>query len=158
MAMSIANLKTELLNLGLYDNEPDSILAWAAAWRAYFTNATTNGIPIVGAGLAVPEIAMAGAMTGLSITGAAAISAGISAFWASLILPINMAICWPGSIGGVLAPGIAGIAAALGIAFTANTVGELSKDASMTSIATAVHPLNLGGFAIFPGPVQFPIL
>jgi len=49
--------------------------AWAQAWRNYFASAASNAVPITPAALTAAQAAMAPALTGLSLTGAAAIQA-----------------------------------------------------------------------------------
>ena len=156
MPMSINKLKTELINLSLYDNEPDDIKAWALAWKNYFSDSAANGIPIVPSTLTVAEIAMKSAMIGLSIAGAVSLQAGIIAFWGAL-LPI----AFPPCLSLTPPPGISGISALLIPVFVANTVGGLDKPTCCQNVATVLHTSNLGGMAIFPlipSPLPFPIL
>lgn len=156
MTLSASTLGDELKAMGLYDNEPDAIAAWAAAYRAYFEEATSNSITVASVALDAPETAMRGAMTGLKITGALSIQAGIAAFWSSLaLIPsaawLTVTLITPPVL-------LTGIAAGLTTVFTANTVAELSKDASMDAIAASIHTNSAGGTATWPGPSVFPII
>jgi len=156
MVMTINKLKSELMGLDLYDNEPDAINAWSTAWKNYFLDAAANGIPVVPSIVDVGVVAMKPAMVGLSMTGAASLQAGIVAFWGALV-PAAFATC----ITITPPPAITGIAAALLPVFYANVAGSLSKDACCLSVATVLHTNNLGGIAIFPAlptPLPFPIL
>lgn len=154
MAMLQTTLADELKALALYDNEPDAIQAWADAFAAYFGDAESNAVIIAPAAIPAAKAAMAGAMTGLSMTGAAALQAGIVAFWGALV----PATAWPTTTAITPPPGLSGLAAALQVVFDANTIGGLSKDASMTAIAGAIHPINaVGGTATWPGLGPQPI-
>jgi len=151
MAMSSIALKSELLALELYETEAAAISGWAAAWDNYFQDAESNAIPVTPGSTAAAKAAMAGAMTGLSTAGAAALATAITAYWATLALT-------PGAIfaGAIaIAPPalLANIQADLEIVFAANTSGSASKDAAMTAIANALHTDNLGGIATFPDPI-----
>jgi hypothetical protein len=157
MAMSQATLATEL------DNEIQNtatliaaINAWAVAWKTYFTDAESNGVPILTPILDTAEAAMAGAMGALGTNAAAAITSGITSWWATLVA--SPPVVFTGCVAIAPAPGIAGIAAALVPVFLANTIGGLSKADALSAIAGVLHPANLGGTATFPGPVVTPIL
>jgi hypothetical protein len=156
MVLAATTLGDELKSMALFGNESDAISAWAASYREYFEGATANGVTVLSAALVAPEAAMIGAMTGLSTGGALSIQAGIVAFWTALaLLP---AAAWPTSILITPPPLLAGIAAALEPVFLANTTGGLSKDASMSAIATAIHTNSLTGSVTWPGPSAFPVL
>jgi hypothetical protein len=154
MAMLQTTLADELQALGLYDNEPDAIQAWADAFAAYFEDAESNAVIIASAAIPAAKAAMVSAMTGLSTAGAAAIQAGIVAFWGALV----PATAWLTTTAITPPPGLSGLTAALQAVFDANTTGGLSKDASMTAIAGAIHPINaVGGAATWPGLGPQPI-
>ena len=154
MTLSASTLGDELKAMGLYDNESDAIDAWAAAYRAYFEDATSNSVTIVPASLIASESAMAVGMVGLKTTGALSIQAGIAAFWAAII----PSVAWP-TVTAIAPPVLlTGISAALTTVFTANKEGELSKDESMDAIAASIHINSAGGLATWPGPSTFPIL
>jgi hypothetical protein len=88
-------------------------------------------------------------MTGLSVTGPAAIQAGIVAFWGAII----PATAWTGVTAITPPPPLAGLVASLTLVFAANVAGKKSKDDSMTAIANAIHTANLGGIAAWPLPI-----
>lgn len=154
--MLSATLKSELLALGLYDNEPDAISAWAEVFDNYFQDAESNGIPVTPHSTVAAKAAMARAMTGLSTAGAAALAMAITAYWTSLattpgaIFVSAIAITPP-----VL---LMNIQRDLEIVFAANTAGSASKNVAMEAIAAVLHIDNQGGTATFRGPVVFPIL
>jgi len=154
--MSQSVLKDELVELGLYDNESDAVSAWAQAFRGYFENAETNSIPIITAGLDVPQSAMAGAMVGLSTDGAAKIQAGITQWWATLALAPST--YWATATVITPPPGLSGIATVLQAVFSSNISTSASKTDAMNAIAGVLHTNNLGGTATFPGQAPFPIL
>lgn len=160
MTMLQATLKSELVNMDLYGDEAQAVVAWAAAWSAYFADAETNGIPIESAALPTAETAMAADLLGISASGAGAgkIQAGIQAWWGAIVA--TPSAFWPGCILVTPPPGLSGIATALQSAFDANTSGGVTEDAAYNAIAGVLHPANLGGEATFPGlpPPVFPIL
>jgi hypothetical protein len=150
MALVQSTLASGLEALEPTDDEAIAVQRIADAFDDYFAGASVNGSPAVPAALAPCKAAMVAAMTGLSTTGgaAAAIQAGILAYWTTL-LPLASAV-WPATVGPVIPPavppaGLAGIAAALAPVFTANTSGGLSLVASAAAVAAALHPLQLGG-------------
>lgn len=147
-------LASELKSLELYDNELGAINGWAAAYKKYMEGATSNGVTIVPAALIAPELAMQGALGGLSILSSTSLQTGILAFW-GVIIP---AIAWPTTL--AIAPPalLAGLGATLTGIFTSNTTSKLSKDASMDAIANAIHAASLGGTTTWPGPAVMPIL
>jgi hypothetical protein len=149
-------LKDELMNLGFYDDEGEAIESLALAFKNYFLDAASNGIPVSPVAADLGEVAMRGALTGLSTTGAAAIQAGIVAFWGALV----PAVVFPPALAIIPPPTLAGIAAALTPVFLANTVGKLGKEPSMDAISVVLHANNLGGTAAFlgPPPLVSPIL
>jgi hypothetical protein len=160
MAMSQNTLKSEFTGMGLYGTEVDAIDAWTLAWSKYFEDAETNGIPVEVTALLSAESAMRSALVGMSQfgQGAAKIQAGIIAWWGAIAAaPITF---FPGAILVTPPPGLGGIAAALAVVFASNIAGSVSKEDAYSAIAGALHPLNLGGTATFPGapPPVFPIL
>lgn len=158
MAMLQATLKTELVAMELYAVEVDAVSALAAAWSTFFSDAETNGIPILPAALGTAETAMIVALTGMSATGAGAakIQDGITAWWGVIVAA--PASFWPGCILVTPPPTLSGIAAALEAVFVANTSGSLSEEDAYNAIAGVLYPNNLGGIATFPPSLPFPIL
>lgn len=158
MARAAATLETELNNLALYSAEAPAITAWADAFGVYFAAATTaTAGPILAPGVATAKAAMAAAMPGLSTTGAVAITAGVTAFWAAgVAAPVTW---WAGCTLIVPPAGpLAALAAALGVTFALNITEKASKAVSMGRIAANIHTACTGGTATFPGPVVDPIL
>lgn len=168
MARSGATLKTELLGMGLHSAESAAIEAWAEAFTKYFEDAISNAVPIVVAALRTPTTGpkdlMKAGMTGLSVTGPAAIQAGITAFWGALVtVP---AIYFPAATLITPPPTLATIAADLLLVMPVNVAESASTDTAMGRIASGhppvimlgLHTLNLGGTATFPGPIVAPIL
>lgn len=148
MVMAAATLADELKGLDLYDVEIDAINAWADAFATYFEDASTNGVPIAPLAIVPAKAAMVGALTGLSTDAATALQVGIVAFWGALV----PAVAWPGVLAIVPPVLLSGMGVLLTGVFTANTEGELDKDASMTAIAGVIHTNNLGGIANWPPP------
>lgn len=153
--MSATTLKDELLAMGLFDNEPEAIQGWAAAFRTYFEDAVAGAVPVETSALDAPESAMAGAMTGLSTSGASAIQAGVIAFWAALVAA--PAVYFVGAT--LITPplGLSGLAAALTTVFANNTATKASASTAYAAISGANNAANTGGTATFPGPVVEPI-
>ena len=135
-------------------NEAAAIVAWSDGFHAFMLNSAANGIPLVPViGLAAKAL-MIPAMTGLNTAGAAAIQAGVLAYWGGL----NVPGAYGGSIAVAPPPGLAGLAAALLAVFPVNVAGGLDTAPACDAIAGAWQPLMLGGIATFPGPLPFPIL
>lgn len=155
MTMSATTLKNELVNMGLFTDEPSAIAGWAAAFRKYFEDAVAGAVPVTKPALATPEAAMVGAMAGLSTAGAAAITAGITAFWTSLAA--SPAAYFTGATVITPPPGLAGLTALLTATFATNTSTSASASAAYTAIAANIHTSNAGGSATLPGPVVTPI-
>lgn len=162
MAKSASNLVTELVNMGLFATEPAAITAWANAWRMYFAGAESNSVPITPAILATAESAMASAMGGLSTTGAAAIQAGIIAWWGALAPPPSV---FSGASALVPPVGLATIATDFLIAAPVNVSTSASASVAFGNIVNGgvgnvgLFSLDLtGATATFPGPTVAPIL
>jgi hypothetical protein len=157
MAMSQSILAAELdVEIQNTETLAEAINAWAAAWKTYFTDAESNSVPILTPILDTAEAAMAVAMPSLGVDAGAALTSGVTAWWATLVAspPLTFTACTA-----ITPPaGLAGIAAALTPVFISNRDGELSKADALNAIASALHPLNLGGTATFPGPIVAPIL
>jgi hypothetical protein len=94
-------------------------------------------------------------MTGLMTAGAAALTAGVAAYWAALNVPGSYG---PNIAPTAIPPGLAGLAAALTPVFSANTAGGLTKAAATAALAAAWHPLNLGGTTTLIIPADTSIL
>ena len=152
MAMSDSTLAAELKAVPLFDNEPDAAAAWANAFDVYFQDAeATAGGPVVPAGLSACKSAMEGALSGMSApgAGAAALQAGILAYWGGIV----PATAWATCTGVTPPPGMSALAATLTPVFLANTAPGVTKDQAMDAIAAAIHGVNIvGGIAVFPVP------
>jgi len=155
-ALLAAELDTQVQNAA---TEPPARAALALAWANYFYNATSNGVPVTPGSLAGAQAAMAAALTGMSVSGAgaAAIQAGITAFWTAIvgtppaIFAAATVITPPPTLGG--------IAAALPPVFAANTMPGVTKTQALNAIAIVLHANGgIGSIATFPGPVVAPIL
>lgn len=147
MALVQATLASGLQAMTPTDTESVAIDAFADAFESYFAGASVLGIPA--GSLAAPKAAMKAAMVGLSAPNgaAAAIAAGVLAFWTTLA-PLATTI-WAGTIGPIIPPavpppGLGGIAAAVQAVFTANRAGGASLAAAAASVAAALHPTQLG--------------
>lgn len=150
MTFSASTLSTQLKALALYDDESNAISGWTDAFSVYFEGAMSNGLPISGLALPVAETAMKAAMVGkLATDGASALQLGILAFWGALV----PATAWTTVT--VIAPPIllSGLGAALTTTFSANVIGKLSANDSMTAIAATINLKNQGGLATWPSPV-----
>lgn len=136
-------------------DEPSAIQLWATAYDNFMAQSTAAAAPLNPAVAVVARAAMVGAMTGLSITAAASLTAGMLAYWGALNVPAsygaNIAPTAP-------PPGLAGMAAALTPVFVANTAGGLSDVAATAALAAAMYPLHLGGTTTLVVPADTPIL
>lgn len=156
MPLLVTSLSAELVVIaGAHPaNVAAAIISWATAFDNYMAASTCNGAPLNPAVASVASLAMQGALAGLGAGGAAALAAGVTAYWAALNVP--------GAYGASLSvtppPGVGGLAAALTAVFAANTSGALVVPGAQDAIAAAWHPLMLGGIAIFPPALPFPIL
>jgi len=152
MPLSQSKLATELEAMEPAGDELTAIQNFATAFNNYFKDATA-GVPAIPATLDPAKSAMVGAMTGLSITGAAAIQAGITAYWG--VVALSGATIWilvPPIAAVTPPPGLGGLVASLAAAFTANTVGALDLIASAAAIAAAIHSTQSGALALITPP------
>lgn len=143
-------------------SEATAIQNFADAWHTYFQGASVSGVPAVPAALASAKSAMIGAMTGLSVTGAAAIQAGVIAYWGGVatafaaiwIIPPNTVVA------AIPPPGLSGLAASLAPVFASNSADPTKTIAQATAaIAAVLHTSGgLGGIAtVQPPPVAPPV-
>ena len=149
------------------DSASDPITRIGAAFDDYFQGASVSGVP-VGGSTAAAKSAMEGAMSGLNAPdgAAAAISAGITAYW-GVIAPAA-ATLWivPGftiPAPAVPPPGLAGLTSAVQGAFDASVAAEDDLAAAANTLATAIHGTQSGGIVtlvpVVPGPpVPTPII
>ena len=157
MARNVATLETELNNLALYDTEAAAITGWVNAFSTYFADATTaTKGTIFARGDPAARTAMVAAMTGLSTAGAAALTAGIVAFWNH---GVNRPNVWWATCTAIAPPAaLATLEAELDATFAQNIAEEASKALSMQRIAGKIHTACNGGTATFPGPIVDQIL
>ena len=163
MAMSIATLSSGLESMTPVDNESDAIDNLSSAFEDYFYESSVSGISPQAGALASSISSMKSSFSGLSNDAAAAIQAGIIAFWTSAIA--SAATIWltfPFIISATPPPSLSTIAATLNSTFSANLAAELSLPDAANAVATALHPLQLGGIATLspppPGGTPTPIL
>ena len=140
-----------------------AISALADAWETYFAQATVGPTGVASGTLTAAKGAMVAALASLNATsgGAAAIQAGIVAWWGAVVPAA--AVIWAGNTPPVLSatppPSLSTIAAALAPVFASSTSGSLSLQDAVAAIAAVLHPLNLGGIAaVGPPPGTVPIL
>ncbi len=152
MALLQPMLASELANIELSTTEVDAINNMSDALNNYLSQMISNAIPLATAIAA--KAAMTTALTGLSMSGATAIQAGIVAYWGVVALPG----AFGASTASIPPPSLATIATALTPVFASNVSAELDANAATSAIAAVLHPLMLGGTVTFPGPVVFPIL
>lgn len=157
MAFNTDVLRDEILNLGFFTTEADAIEGWANAFRTYFEGATTViGGPIIAANLTPARSAWVGASTGLSVTGSTALQNAIIAWW-------NVGVANPSSWFATCTaitppPNLATLAANLDTIFANNTASNADAVTAVTNVANAIHAVNVGGVATFPGPTTNPIV
>lgn len=144
------------------NSEATAIQNFADAWDNYFKGASVSGVSAVPAALASAKSAMIGAMTGLSTTGAAAMQAGIIAYWGAV--STGFAAIWlipPNTVVAAAPPtGLSGLAAALTTVFATNAADPTKTIGQATAaIAAVLHTTGgLGGIAtVQPPPVSAPI-
>ena len=158
MALLQTTLATGLEAIALAPSEVEAtqVALFAAEFNTYMLGSSVLAVPMIPVPFGTAaEAAMVGAMTGLKTAGAAAILAGVTAYWAAL----NIAGVWGPTIPPTVPPpGLAGLSAALIPVFIANTAGGLAPAPAAAALAAAWHPLMLGGMANLPGPIPTPIL
>jgi hypothetical protein len=158
MALVQSTLANQLANMTPVNNEPAAIQNFANAYNAYASQAAAAGIQLSPAIASTAKSTMAGAMTGLSTAGAAAIMSGVTAYWAAVVS--GSAASFTAAI--LITPpvGLATLAPALIAVFASNTSGKLSLQQAANALATVLHTASLGGTATFPGspPIVSPIM
>jgi acetyl-CoA carboxylase beta subunit len=165
MALISAKLANGLANLVPVGTEAQGIANWVAAWDAYFSGASVNGVPANRVVYQPALQAMKGAMVGMNAPGAGAakIQQGVATFWQT-IAPLGTAL-WvlaPAVITPPLSPppGIGGISSSLQSVFDSNTRNPNATLASCAqAVANVLHTAGgLGGIAIVqPPPIAPPI-
>lgn len=155
MVMLANTFAEELENMTPTDVESEAIDRFSASWETYFYDAAVGAIPANVGTLASATSAMKAAMVGMSSqdAGATAIQSGIIAFWG--IVATSAASIWtttPPCTGATPPPALGTISASLAGVFSANTAGELELADACSAIATALHPINLGGICAIPTP------
>lgn len=153
MPLVQATLATELEAMVPVNTEADGINNFATAFENYFTNSVCGGAAVTPGTLTPATTALKGAMVGVLTTGAASISAGIAAFWG--VVATSAPAIWviaPVLVSATPPPGLGGLAAAVLAAGTANIAGGLDLAAAAASMASAIHPLMLGGLGVIVTP------
>lgn len=167
MALSASTLSSALQAMTPTDSEATARQRFADAFETYFLDATVSGAPLVPASIGPGLSALASALVGMSATGAgaAALAAGVSAFWtAQLGLATSMWITAPIVLVPPIVPpaGLAGLAATLTSTFESNRAGGLSLAQACDQLAAVIHAACSGGGV--PGsvppapPAPIPIL
>lgn len=158
MALVQATLASGLANMAPVNTEPEAITNFCNAWESYFTGASVAGVPI--GNFSAAKTAMQGAMTGLSVTGAAAMQSGITAFWG--VIASAASTLWvmpPNTVPSATPPTtLGGIAAALAPVFAANAADPNKTISQATSDIAAVLHANggVGGIAVVQPPLPAP--
>ena len=160
MALLENKLATELVAMVPVITEVEGIDNFATAFENYFYDSVVTAIPVNSLSLVNSTNALKGAMTGASVDAAAAIQAGIIAFWAQVV--IDFALIWttaPVLVLVVPPTGLSGIATALLSVFTSNKDLVLELEAAVAQIAAVLHPTQLGGIATLgpPPPAGTPV-
>jgi len=155
--LNLITLKRKLSALELASDEPTAIAGWTDAWVAYMQEAAAAG-PIVGWALeAVPAQAMKTALQGMAMpgAGAAALQAGIVAFWAAMVAtPFTY---FAGAVAITPPPGISSMASLLVGSFAQNLLAP-SQRIAMGRIAEVFHTANQGGTVTYASPPPVPIV
>jgi hypothetical protein len=162
MALVQNTLANGLANMAPTSSEATAIQNFADAWDTYFQGASVAGVPCAGGTTSAAKSAMIGAMTGLSVTGAAAMQAGVTAYWGA-ITP-SAATVWvvpPNTVPSATPPpGLGGLSALLLAVFASNAADPTKTISQAASAIAAVLHTNggLGGIAVVqPPPVAPPV-
>lgn len=123
----------------------------ADAYRVYMAAATSNGLPLLGTGVAASE--MAQAMTfpadGTAASAAGVLADGVQTFWSQVARVPSSSFAGATLI--TPPTGLAGLAVALTTVFETSVGSSLEESAA--ALAAALHTASAGGTATFPGPV-----
>ncbi len=163
MVLLANKLATELEGMVAVATEVEGIDNFATAFENYFADSVVTAIPVNPNSLTSSTSALKAAMPGANVDAAAAIQAGIVAFWGQVV--IDFALIWttaPVLIAVVPPTGLGGITAALNPVFVSNKDAALELPAAVAQIAAVLHPIQLGGIATLgpppPGGTPVPIL
>lgn len=160
--LSQATLSMQLRALTPTNSEAVGIDRFVAAYKAYFAEATVDGVAVTAAALAAAETAMRAALAGINGGGGAAkFQAAIVAWWAAV--NTGAGAIWTGHSPPVLSvtppPGLTGLAAVLEPVFAANMTAQAEIDEATDAIATTMHTAHTGGVAaVGPPSATFPIV
>lgn len=145
MALSQSTLASEMqaaIELLTAPGAPSAEQLQAQAFGNYFKGATFVGVPVVPSSvdsLAVPAMAAAMVFTvpGTPSSGAAALTAGYSAFWGAIVAA--PASFWPAA--GVVTPatGLASLSSALAATFPTNNNPSTTKAQAAANLAAVIH-------------------
>ena len=131
------------------ESETEAIQKWADAWNEYMISAAAGAVPLSPAAANIGRAAMVQSMAGLSVTGAAAIQSGITAYWGALASA--PAVAFAGAAAVTPPPGLGGVAGILLGVFSTNVVDKAPRPVAAQKIATALHGANMGGTATIGG-------
>lgn len=155
MALSPTKLADALdEHVGNQESEADARDGWASALVEYFKGAKAGAIAINPASVDGAKGAISAAMLGMSEEnqGALSIQAGFVAFWALATNPLTTSGFFPGVLPLSVPPVLtAGIAAKILAKVAVNAQAGVTKKQALLSIATEIHPQNLGGTVTIPG-------
>jgi len=166
MTLAAATLASGLEALEVTDDVNVAIERIATAFTDYMVEAGVLEIPAEETILsAVPKTAMIAAMAGLNAPngGALAMANGIIAFWNALVgIEITVWIMVPPIViipASLLVPvGLSGLQAAIQAAFTANVAAEASLSDAATTLANAIHTIQLGATLETQTPPASPVI
>jgi len=153
MVLLANKLATELEAMAPVATEVEGIDNFATAFENYFADSVVTAIPANPNSLTNSTSALKAAMPGANVDAAAAIQAGIIAFWGQVA--VDFVLIWttaPVLIAVVPPTGLGGIAAALNPVFVSNKDAALGLPAAAAQIAVALHPIQLGGIATLGPP------
>jgi hypothetical protein len=170
MTLASATLATGFETLEVTDNVNVAIGRIATAFTDYMAGSSVLGVSALPAILeAAPKTAMIGAMSGLnSLNGAAAaITAGITAFWNSLLgieatiwIMVPPVIIVPSTL--IVPAGLAGLQSVIQGAFDTNVNAKATLPVAAATLATEIHSTQLGATvqtqSVPSPPVVSPIL
>jgi hypothetical protein len=132
------------------------------AFTNYFALSTVKGVEADIDRLAPCKSAMRSSLSTAVSLDFNALTTAITAFWTALSsVAVGVWVVLPPLASVTPPPNLSKIAVDLQVSGTVNIMDALEKDDAMKNIAAAIHPNNLGGFAVdttTPTPVSTPIL
>jgi hypothetical protein len=156
MPLVASVLKTQLENMVPVSSEAECIINFASAWENYIKDAAVMGAPTAPGTLTAALASLKAAMVGCSApnptVASTKIAAGITAFWGTVAGAAPTIWTVPQLISATPPPGLGGLQAAIEAVFQANVAAKLDIGPAAQALANAIHPLQLGGIAVFPPP------